>query len=393
MSEQPELSMEFDPDRDIKPRQKVDMVGREDFRQQFRQSLQTGRFPDTLLLAGPEGVGKARLAGWVAQALVCSERQKGAPCQACSACRLARRMEMPDLHWFFPHENPGSGSLGSQIEDVRKQQEHRRRQRQKRSLHPGPQAGESYYLATIKALQRQAWRKSSMGGRKVFVVTEAELLSPRGHTASEAANAFLKLLEEPPPGTHFLLTSSSPYRLPPTIRSRAAQLRVPPLSQTELRAIFEQALETAPEDLESLLARSEGSVRRVLRLLEESGRKHRQQALVWLKGLLEGRPLDQAHLADQQGFRGARTTFSAQLAELEQLVIEAMRLSEGSNMSPGFQVGSDLQARLRELSSRSSLQYWSQVLAFVQRARQEALANGNPRLILYSLLIRSRQLL
>ena len=77
-----------------------------------------------------------------------------------------------------------------------------------------------------------------MAARAVFVVGDAErMVAQEG--ADQAANAFLKLLEEPPPGTTLILTSSEPGMLLPTVRSRVVTMRVPPLSRTDVEAFLD----------------------------------------------------------------------------------------------------------------------------------------------------------
>ncbi|NIQ52963.1 MAG: DNA polymerase III subunit delta, partial [Gammaproteobacteria bacterium] len=69
------------------------------------RAIAEGRFPQSLLLYGPRGVGKQRLAIWAAAALDCRGAETP-PCGACRSCRLAGRLEHPDIHWFFPLRRP-----------------------------------------------------------------------------------------------------------------------------------------------------------------------------------------------------------------------------------------------------------------------------------------------
>jgi DNA polymerase-3 subunit delta' len=77
-----------------------------------------------------------------------------------------------------------------------------------------------------------------MGTRKIFIVGDAERMVPQ-EGADMAANAFLKLLEEPPADTTIILTSSEPGALLPTIRSRVVAVRVPLLPDADVRAFVE----------------------------------------------------------------------------------------------------------------------------------------------------------
>jgi DNA polymerase-3 subunit delta' len=93
------------------------------------------------------------------------------------------------------------------------------------------------YVATVRALVRTASMSPAIGRRKVIVVGDAERMVPQ-EGADFAANAFLKLLEEPPADTTIILTSREPAALLPTIRSRVIAVRVPPLGDDDVRAFM-----------------------------------------------------------------------------------------------------------------------------------------------------------
>jgi DNA polymerase-3 subunit delta' len=99
---------------------------------------------------------------------------------------------------------------------------------------------EALYVATVRTLVRQAAVSPAMAARKVFVLGDAErMVAQEG--ADQAANAFLKLLEEPPADTTLVLTSSEPGALLPTVRSRVVSVRVPPLAEADVRAFLGDA--------------------------------------------------------------------------------------------------------------------------------------------------------
>src|SRR4029453_11349249 len=80
-------------------------------------------------------------------------------------------------------------------------------------------------------------RAPAIAKRKVFIIGDAERMVPQ-EGSEQAANAFLKLLEEPPADTTIILTSSEPGALLPTIRSRVVSMRAAPLSQDSMRAFL-----------------------------------------------------------------------------------------------------------------------------------------------------------
>ena len=81
----------------------VPIYGHDALRSRLASAIVRGTLPSSLLLHGKRGVGKQRLALWLAQALVCASPQPdGSPCGRCQACRFASALGHPDIHWFFP---------------------------------------------------------------------------------------------------------------------------------------------------------------------------------------------------------------------------------------------------------------------------------------------------
>src|SRR5690606_28227706 len=140
-----------------------------------------------------------RLALWFAQRALCSRPGDVEPCGTCTACRLALRLEHPDLHWFFslprPKASGGAEKVGEALEEARAAELADRRQQPLRPTYSAEPTG--LYLGHVQIIRRLATVRPSMGQRAVFIIGDAELLVPQ-EASQEAANALLKLLEEPP---------------------------------------------------------------------------------------------------------------------------------------------------------------------------------------------------
>lgn len=221
-------------------------------RARLRDAVARGALPGSILLHGPRGVGKQRLALWLGQLLVCGGAGER-PCGTCASCRYVSSLAHPDLRWFFPR--PRLGDADASADDVLDDYADAIADRVKHGgLYPPPSGTEAIFVATARALVQLASRTPAIASRKVFVVGDAERMVPQ-EGADAAANAFLKLLEEPPADTTIIVTSSEPGALLPTIRSRVVAIRVPPLPDADMRELLAEPAVKAALD-ESGVARA-----------------------------------------------------------------------------------------------------------------------------------------
>ena len=212
------------------------IVGHETLRERFAAQWRAGRLPASMLLHGPAGVGKQRLALWVAQLLLCSDEK--APCGSCQGCQFVLAGQHPDLHWLFPR--PKLKDSDPALDEVKLDYEQAIADRVKdHGLYKRPGGSEGIYRYVARLLLQQGAMSPALAHRKVFVVGDAERMVPQA-SSPEAANAFLKLLEEPPANTTFILTSSEPSSLLPTIRSRVVSFRVSRLADDDVRRFLDQ---------------------------------------------------------------------------------------------------------------------------------------------------------
>jgi DNA polymerase-3 subunit delta' len=219
--------------------------GHERVRRALASALKRGRLAQSLLIHGQAGIGKERLGLWLGQLLLC-DAPGDEPCGQCSSCRTAARLEHPDLHWFFPLPRPDATSperLREKLEEARAEELQARRANPAHV--PSFEKPPAYYVAAMQTVQEAAVRRPAAGHRKVFVFGDAERMVPQ-ESSPEAANALLKLLEEPPADTTLILTSSVPDELLPTIRSRVLPVRLLPLAREEVAAYLTAYADAPP---------------------------------------------------------------------------------------------------------------------------------------------------
>ena len=222
----------------------IDLYGHQTLRQRLAESVNAGTLPSSLLFHGPRGVGKQRLALWLAQRLLCAGQSP--PCGECTSCRYVRSLTHPDLHWVFPR--PRFRDSDPDLEQVRDDYAEATADRASAGgLYSAPSGSEGIFVATVRSLIQRASMSPAIGSRKIFIVGDAERMVPQ-EGADMAANAFLKLLEEPPADTTIVLTSSEPGALLPTIRSRVIAVRVPLVPDEEVKAFVADPLVKAALD-------------------------------------------------------------------------------------------------------------------------------------------------
>lgn len=305
----------------------VPLYGHQSLRDRLAKSLASGTLPASLLFHGPRGTGKQRLALWLAQALLCSGENP--PCGECRDCRYALDLTHPDLHWVFPR--PRLKDADADLDEVRDDYAEAISTRAKaHGLYAAPSGSEGIFISTVRTLVRDASLSPAIAKRKVFIVGDAErMVAQEG--ADQAANAFLKLLEEPPANTTIILTSSEPGALLPTIRSRVVSVRVNPVSDPDVKAFVEDPLvgaflsELDKSGTNERVRRAEGLPGRLLE--GEQDARSVLAARKILEAALGERSSVKYSAALSQGAANARGQFSATIDALVTLLGERMRES------------------------------------------------------------------
>lgn len=317
------------------------MVGHEGLRARIADAIDKGTLPSSMLLHGPPGGGKERLGVWMAQRLLCASPAKGGePCGTCQQCSYLLKGAHPDLLWVFPLAKPKSGDLEDDdvfpalAEEIETRLE-------KGGAWKAPDPTDAIYIGMTLEVVRRASLTPSMAARKVILVADAHrMVSQEG--SDQAANAFLKVLEEPSAKTTIILTTSAASSLLPTIRSRVVPIRVPSLTDAERKQL--QALGVVAE-----------------------GATDASAAATLLFDAARGDAAARYRAAFRQGSAGARGSFTASLEALIALLHEKSR-----------EASRDGNAHLASGLARS--------IALVENTKNVARQNANPQLLTATLL-------
>jgi DNA polymerase-3 subunit delta' len=266
---------------------------------------------------------------------------------------MALRLEHPDLHWFFPLPRPKAAGdrLGDALEESRAAELATRRAEPLRATVADGLSG--IYLAHVHVLLRSAATRPAVGRRKVFVVGDAEALVPQ-ESSPEAANALLKLLEDPPADTTIILTAADPAVLLPTIRSRLLPVRVRRLPTADVAPFLEQYAHTPRDDARRAAALAQGSIGRALGFLpDRKSAGPLEEVRSAARGLLDA-ALDPSAAARMTAAvttspAGARGAFSD---TLEDLTVWLRDLAAAATGADATIVNSDAADWLRGLATR-----------------------------------------
>lgn len=210
-----------------------DVIGHEQIKDRLRKDADGGRVAHALLFYGPEGCGKLPMALAFARYLMCAAPQHGEPCGHCNHCRLTRSWGHPDLHFSFPVIKGKDASRvvsDNYLSEWRTQLESNVYFGLNDWLEDMNAANQQamIYVSESDLLQKKLSLKSNQGGRKVVVIWLPERMN------IECSNKLLKLLEEPPADTHFLLVTENREAILPTILSRTQGV--------ELKALSDEAI-------------------------------------------------------------------------------------------------------------------------------------------------------
>jgi DNA polymerase-3 subunit delta' len=237
------------------------LFGHEGVKNRLSGAVRSGRLPQALLFEGPRGVGKQRLALWLAQLLVCD---KGG-CGQCQACSMVATLQHPDVHWFVPLELSKKGAdADKQVDLVAEALAEEMTARREQPLYGTPSGLASHGIAAVRLLLRRLALTPVLSRRKVFIVGDAERLIPQ-RGMEDAANALLKALEEPPADTVIVLTAADPDGLLATMLSRVVRVRVARIVDSVVAAFAQQVLGvTAKAELGQRVSAAEGCIGKLL---------------------------------------------------------------------------------------------------------------------------------
>lgn len=246
-----------------------DVIGQEEAKQRLITEVKEGRIPHAQLICGPEGTGKLPLAIAYARYICCENRGQNDACGTCPSCVKFNKLAHPDLHFVFPVIKKKTGKdtvCDDFIANWRSlilQSPYFNLNHWLREMGAENQQAQ-IYVKESDEIVRKLSLKSSQGGYKVMIIWLPEKMN------TECSNKLLKLLEEPPALTAFLLVSEEPDLILQTIQSRTQRFNVHALEEKEIAQILQTRYGLQPEDANDIAHRSEGNFLKALETIHLS---------------------------------------------------------------------------------------------------------------------------
>ncbi len=289
------------------------LIGNEEIKALLQRLFEKGRMPNSMILAGAEGVGKRQFAVELARAIVCRE---GTACGKCVACLRAGAFAQPK-----PDDKDAFKRLVySEHPDVAMVLPYNR----------------NILVDAIREIEREAYFRPYEAAARIFIIDDAHKMN------DAAANALLKTLEEPAATSHIILITSRPDALLQTIRSRCQMIRFAPVESDLIKQhLMEQG--SSREDAEVIACGSGGSVGAALSMDAEAFRNERAMMLEILNSLaLDGGDATLLAAAEKMSDARNKDNYERGLGILASLIRDGLVLNVGGEKIENADLRNDL---------------------------------------------------
>ena len=235
-----------------------DIIGQESSLRMLRSAVAEGRIPHAQLICGSEGTGKLAIAIAYARYLCCTHRNGEDACGECPSCKKFDKLAHPDLHFTYPiyKKDSNKAPLSDDFVDKWRQAvaENPYMSLNQWMDHIGTENQQGLiYASQSEEIIRKLTLKSSERSYKVMIIWMAEKMN------IECSNKLLKMIEEPPTQTIFLLVAENPDLLLPTIQSRVQRLTLRPIEEDIVARALSERYGLADADARQIAHASAGS--------------------------------------------------------------------------------------------------------------------------------------
>ena len=389
------------------------VIGQSDVKGRLKAMVHDDRLSHALLFLGREGAGGLSLAIAYAQYLCCDQvtgrgaaktrpvtaslfgepaEETPAPgnrslpddsCGTCPSCIKAAGLMHPDIHFTYPTISRKSGSPSLSSDFAAEWREFVK-------LHP--YGNDFDWLQSIGAENKQGnitaaecneivrilSLKSFEQGYKIHILWMPEYLGTEG-------NKLLKLIEEPPPNTLFLLVAHDDARILATILSRTQLIRIPPLDTEDLAAALMERSGVTEQQAMATAVLAEGNYREALSVLQHNEEDWQSMTRDWFNAILRGGPVAQVKWVEEIAKHG-REKQKQFLLYVNHLLAQSIRLRSLGDRAPVMQdTERDFAARINKMATVGQQQAMVEEL---DRSAYQVERNANGKILFLALSIR-----
>lgn len=351
----------------------IDFFGQPVIRQQWDSMLQQGRLPHAILLYGEPGSGILPGALSLANDILCSTPKDGKACGTCASCGRAQKLIHPDLHFLLPLA--GSKSLTSEFlepwrEAVRSNPWLNIFQWTQFSDVEGKQV--DIHKEDIQEVTSNLCLQSFEGKNKVLIVWMAQFLAKEG-------NRLLKLIEEPPDQTYFILLTNQREQILPTIRSRCMQCFFPPIEDKEVIRLLSTEYGMDALAAERIASVASNDMNKALALAQNSIFNFKDELTAWFRIMLGRKGSEMAGWASKMG--------GQEKEEQKQFVLYAMSsIRDILKASDTYHVKEESEM-VKYMHDHFDPEVWYGVINELQTTHEKIGRNANTKLLWLSVTI------
>lgn len=279
-----------------------DVIGHQDVKNRLGEMVRQNRLSHALLFTSREGSGALPLALAFAQYIMCESPSENDSCGVCSACKKASDLVHPDIHFSYPVIPKKSGDKPVSTDYIVEWRDF---------ISQMPYGNVYDWLQFIGAENKQGnitaqecneiihklSLKSFESENKVLVMWMPEYLDKEG-------NKLLKLIEEPPANTVFIMVAENESLILPTIISRTQQVRVPPLSAMDIEEQLLLKAKVPKEQARQIASISGGNYREAIQTLQNAGEDWLSLLRDWLNAIMKSGPVAQVKWIEEMSRYG-----------------------------------------------------------------------------------------
>ncbi len=249
-----------------------DIIGHSDLKKRLIQTVKENRVGHAWLFFGPEGSGSLPLALAFASYVLCTERLGDDACGTCISCKKVHKYIHPDLHFVFPvnkskikdKDTVTCDDYGAEWRTFILNNPYGRVTQWYESIELENKQG-IISAEESRILGNKLFLKSFESDYKIAIIWQPEKMN------DQASNKILKLLEEPPPLTIFILVSENPDILLSTVRSRCIPVKVPRISDSDMHAFISHQFTVSDDHCDEVTRLAEGNYLKMQEVIAEEG--------------------------------------------------------------------------------------------------------------------------